>query len=869
VADKNLVGDIESANNSLSKMERLLEKLSQTAGKFTTTLSRGLGPVGNGGFGNRGYGVGSPNVMNQSFGSFGFMPPTGNAGATFQWANRMNMGISAAQGGLRAAGGAVVGGFMAMPDVAMTTARSTAFYGANLIQGMGAGGRTRIANATFGAMKGGISEPGYDAATAAILSNMGVSMTTTGVNKNQFSTLARSTANAAKYLNIDNVSAAQALGGLTQGSTSSALMRNFGIYTTNPITGERLSPTQIFAQLNQRMTGGQKLTREQLMTSMQGGALAQNLQLSGLDATQQQLAYQYMLDAASGKNMDLSDDKLMARLQKEAGINPMQSQYSANTSQAATMNAASDAYIEGMKEATKYIGQFNKAMQGFLKSEPGKAMARLNAGVDLAQRDPSIAGGIAGASMALGGAGQLIGAVAGGAYLSRLLTKQGIIGKGGGAGVQIGGKTYKPGQKLPKGYKWGGKGGTRVVDAKGRFVSANALAKGGAGALSKGLGKAVPILGTALTGFSLYNNIMEGDMRGIAGDVGGILGGLGAAAGLTAATGGVGIIGSTAAYAGGSFAGSMAGQGLYDFFTGSGGNGGPNLIGTGSNTATGGATANFKLIHPVGKANIVCRYGQYDELHPNGHWAVDWAATEGTPIMAAADGTVTFTGGNARNTMGTSNNSYGLHIKVDHGNGYTTLYAHVSGFDASVGQQVKQGQPIARVGNTGFSQAPHLHFELWKGGQRIDPSPFLGANYADSSGGAGYSSASSGSASNGMMGSGDAGLLGFSSGAAGNGLKVPSSYKGAAIGQTGMGGGISNAATGRNQKVLGQASTSTNVGGSIGTTGSGDGPGPRGGNNVVINLTIGQASDSEARRFAKLVKEYIDSDTLTSNMGRF
>lgn len=876
----NIVGDISGANNELSKMKRLLGDIGVAAKKAFQPMAKNAQAAGNGGFGNRGYGVGQTNMMSQSFGSFSaFMPPTGNVGATLQWSNRMNMGMSAAQGGLRAATGAVVGGFMAMPDVAMTVGRASAFYGANLLQGATPGGRNAITNATFSAMKGGISALGMDAATAGILSGLGVSTNTQGINGGQFSNLAKSTANAAKYLNIDNATAAQALGGLTSGGTSSALMRNFGMYTTDPITGRRLQPTEIFEQLNARMTGGQKLSVEDLKTSFQGGALGSNLANSGLDPTQQRLAYQYMLDKAAGKKMDLGDDKLMARLQKDAGINPDQAGYTAATSQTATMNAATDAYIEGMKKATVYIDKFNVAMQGFLKSPAGNAMAQLTAGTDLAMKDPTIAGGLTGAGMALGGLGQIAGAAIGGAMLSRFLKGRGIGGLGGAAGAAAGlGKGAAAGLgkglKLPKGYtvkngvayKPNPKSATGVSRVSAKELAG--LSKTGAGALSKGLGKAIPILGTAMAGFSIFDNASKGNWRGVAGDVGGLVGGFGAAAGLTALTGGVGILGSTVAYGVGSYAGSAAGTGLYDMFAGmGGGDGGPSLIGTGGNSASDAGTSTFKLIHPVGKAKIVCKYGVYDKLHPNGHWAVDWAATEGFGIMAAADGKVIEVGGESRNTMGTGNRSYGLRVKIDHGNGYMTNYAHLSGFDVSNGQTVKQGQQIGRVGNTGYSEAPHLHFELWKGGSRIDPSPFLGANYRENSGVAGGSS----SARNGMAGSGDAGLLGFSSGAVGNGLKVPSAYSGAAVGKSSMGGGgRTSASSGGVGQFAGKGSggMSTGLGGSIGTTGSGDGPGGGGGNNFVINVNVASASESEARRFAKLVQEYLDNDTLTSSMGR-
>ncbi len=64
---------------------------------------------------------------------------------------------------------------------------------------------------------------------------------------------------------------------------------------------------------------------------------------------------------------------------------------------------------------------------------------------------------------------------------------------------------------------------------------------------------------------------------------------------------------------------------------------------------------------------------------------------------------------------------YGDYVIIDHGNGNMTLYAHMSQMSAGVGQTVKQGQTIGFVGITGMSTGPHLHFEVYVGGTRVDP----------------------------------------------------------------------------------------------------------------------------------------------------
>lgn len=88
------------------------------------------------------------------------------------------------------------------------------------------------------------------------------------------------------------------------------------------------------------------------------------------------------------------------------------------------------------------------------------------------------------------------------------------------------------------------------------------------------------------------------------------------------------------------------------------------------------------------------------------HSGTDISAPEGTPILAAADGTVTIA--NATDSWG---GSYGYYVKIDHG-GLTTLYAHCSSICVTVGQQVQAGQVIAYVGHTGRATGPHLHFEV-------------------------------------------------------------------------------------------------------------------------------------------------------------
>jgi murein DD-endopeptidase MepM/ murein hydrolase activator NlpD len=98
------------------------------------------------------------------------------------------------------------------------------------------------------------------------------------------------------------------------------------------------------------------------------------------------------------------------------------------------------------------------------------------------------------------------------------------------------------------------------------------------------------------------------------------------------------------------------------------------------------------------------------------HGGTDVGAPTGTPIRAMQDGYVTFEGWNG---------GFGLKIRIDHGNGYTTWYAHNSRNLVRVGDFVTRGQHIANVGSTGQSTGPHLHFEIHRNGQRVDPMSYF------------------------------------------------------------------------------------------------------------------------------------------------
>ncbi|MGJ8684584.1 MAG: M23 family metallopeptidase [Nonlabens sp.] len=105
------------------------------------------------------------------------------------------------------------------------------------------------------------------------------------------------------------------------------------------------------------------------------------------------------------------------------------------------------------------------------------------------------------------------------------------------------------------------------------------------------------------------------------------------------------------------------------------------------------------------------------------HYGMDFTAPRGTPVFATGDGVIARADANSA--------GYGNHIRIDHGFGYVSLYAHLRAtnpYNVRVGQRVKRGDIIGYVGSTGRSQAPHLHYEVFKDTERINPINFYYGN---------------------------------------------------------------------------------------------------------------------------------------------
>ncbi|HEV2738778.1 MAG TPA: M23 family metallopeptidase [Candidatus Elarobacter sp.] len=120
-------------------------------------------------------------------------------------------------------------------------------------------------------------------------------------------------------------------------------------------------------------------------------------------------------------------------------------------------------------------------------------------------------------------------------------------------------------------------------------------------------------------------------------------------------------------------------------------------------------------LNPVG-GGIAASFGWRTNPWPEFHKGLDLEANYGTPVHATAAGTV---------ASASWDGGFGLKVDIDHGNGYHTWYAHLSRANVNAGQRVTKGQLIARSGSSGSSTGPHLHYQLMRDGQPIDPQPFL------------------------------------------------------------------------------------------------------------------------------------------------
>jgi len=122
---------------------------------------------------------------------------------------------------------------------------------------------------------------------------------------------------------------------------------------------------------------------------------------------------------------------------------------------------------------------------------------------------------------------------------------------------------------------------------------------------------------------------------------------------------------------------------------------------------------------PIKRGWMSSRYGRRTDPFSGKiawHAGVDFAGKEGSDIVAVASGVVTWAD---------DRSGYGTMIEVNHGNGFSTRYGHLKESLVNIGDVVKKGQVVAKMGTTGRSTGPHVHFEVYKNGRTVDPSSYI------------------------------------------------------------------------------------------------------------------------------------------------
>ena len=824
------------AKTSLPQVTKELEKDL----KYARELEAVIGRISGGGSGGGGFAGGSGNMMTNSLGR-----------------------VSFAAMGVKAVAGAAGLGYNMMPQLGDVVSRSTAFYNASLLQG---GQFTQ--NQMYNSMRSSLGKFGIqDKMSTAILSQ-GFGERGVQFGSQYGNQLASSVGGAVKYLNMDTQRAFSALEGLTAGAggQSGTLLRTMGIFTANPYSGKEYSQQQIFEQMHSRLSAGRgKASVEDVQTSFRRGMLGSYLKDSGLTQDQQQMYYMWELAKAGGVKMDLGDKKSMDAAMKQLKIrNPQLDLNAIQASEEGVLQAGTESMLGGLKNSVGSIEALNVAAGKLAETFGG-----LKAYIDSVTS--TRAGGAVGDALGSG-----LGALGGFAV--------GKMGSGGGGG-----------------------GGAALL-ASGKAGAANLFK--GMGPAVKGLGIAGAAVTAATAGVSGYaagasgqsynpwDNFLSGAMSGAM---------IGAVAGAPA--GGIGAV--PGAIIGGLVGGFGAvGIGAGANAIGAAGRGGPNRLKEGGGTQTAATKSTETAAKKAGSRWVSPTSGTVTDgfghrVPPMAgassyHKGIDIANRMGTTVKAAADGKVL--------SVSRSNSGFGNRVRILHHGGYqgktvTTGYAHLSSIKVSEGAKVKAGDTIGGMGASGMATGPHLHFDvaMGKGENYFDPRG-LGINF-----GAGKPSVlpvgnktAGNSPTTTLAASGTTSTpsTGSSSGWAGTtavGASTSVNYgvqtvdylsSGASVGNlfgsipsaptTGTGTGASESSAGESSSGRGGPASVT----MMGTTGSstldtvssygsfGGGKASGGGNNVTINLSISKASESEARRFAGIVKTMLESDANILEAGK-
>jgi murein DD-endopeptidase MepM/ murein hydrolase activator NlpD len=823
-----------------------LSKATKVAGELGTKMKGAMGSISSAaGFGKLSLGAGQTgNVMSDSLG--GFSTPTGAGQSSMMGAwgkfGSMNQAVSGQpQPGAsdpRNAGvmlGNVTEGVQQMlPDMQATMTRATTYYNATMYAGnrfpratngmtammrnMGAPvGMPSVQDMTLGTINdiGGLTSVGADANVAKYLTGRG--MNVSGAKNSTYQETLRTIAHAGKYLNISNEAAAKSIEGLTSAQGSSNMLRKFGIYTSDLTTGKEKTQGQIFEELAQRFTAGREpMSIENTLSDIRRGFLGVNIQNAfGNDQAGAEMFKQYMVERAAGSKMDLSDTEAMNKIYSDLGPSGAFGLGSGNAS--GNANPMNSLYALNSSETN----QLDKAEQAYIQG--------ITAAVQPLQLLNDVSGQLA-ATMA----GVNL------AFLSTMKTSQ----------------VYQ--------------GGAKAMGAVASWAGGNALELGKA-AVQFAMGD---YLGAVSTGAIPAVNLAMGT------------------AGLTAmaATG---------------LATTVAGGGLWMDNAGIVNNkrnpnnedkpnqGGPTPDAKSSvslgDTASGLQVSPIPGAKPVPGAGYNDKSGVYYQETGNPHMGFDLQASDGKAVYSVCDGKVIKADGDskryyigesmpsggtkyddlAKNVKGSISLGQQVHIYHE-ATGYTFIYGHLSAIKVSKGP-VKKGALIGLSGHSGGTTGPHLHFEVKdKNGRKINPKTAIAKVNAT------------------KVSPASAGTAGVAAGTAGAGSSAADYVQGmlAQGNAAGSGAGFFGATPQQIQAIVaslnsgdmsamqGAVNAMVNLanGGKTPTTNGAttvNGAKSTGGNTVNIEVKIPEVTETEAARFAKLVKQYLANDTLTSNMGSY
>jgi murein DD-endopeptidase MepM/ murein hydrolase activator NlpD len=635
-----------------------------------------------------------------------------------------------------------IGNFL--PDVSSTIQRAGTYYNATIMGGYRGSkriSRGEVEDRTFGVLSsmGGVTSAGSSANVANIFSSQGMVASSDTYMQNT-----RAVGNAARYLNMSNEKAATAIGGLGTGASSANIMRNFGIYTTDPITGKERSMTQIFEDLAGRFTRpGANASAEDVQNSIRKGALGANIAASGLSADQQILFKQYMIDRASGSKMDLSSQSAMDNLMGKAGKigngNPLNSLMDLETSGEEAMKGATPSYIAGLEGATVSLKGLDVVAAGLAKT---------------------------------------IGAVTSGLQIA------------------LGART-----------------------TQGLMTMANSSLN----LISSGM-----------------EAVMSADPTGMS---------RAAAGGAAILTGQIGLGTTGLMTAAGAVTGVVQGGGDTS-------NTNP-LAELNNMSFSLGGDEKVSIGQPIeGKLEVTKGFNEtvtFGQQKGQPHSGIDYAATTSTKVYAVADGKVN----NLVKDNRGSKTGNGNFVELDHGIGKNkltlySLYKHLSKVNPALKKdmEVKKGTWLGNAGSTGDSSGVHVHYQVKEGNTDVDPK-LLGAKLGNKKSTKVTMSISDATTSqmNAVMR-----LLGGD-------LSALSSLSSGTIGDLTAKYGVSSGSSSPANKYANAGDTGSS--GSSTSVSSGNVTNNVGG----ITVNIQDATPESARKFAEYVQEYLNNQTLTSNLG--